>query len=244
MNSKMLLNGLPLSEGINQQKIHFETREIKCSGRTDQTFSMETPVLNQKGERVTKKLEGVQIVQQGQLWSKYGCMEESAATSLEAIASTNNLGNLVKGKIFVMLGATSAICPFWQLAKLGAVIACVSRPGKKMQSLIERAKKSTSATLLIPSEQLTDCIDGVGADLLNQTAGIADWICRLGKDKQLVIGNYAYLAGINESLLFFTQFGVQAAIFVLSGEAHVRASAAMDIICEKVCSACPNTGKV
>jgi len=117
----------------------------------------------------------------------------------------------------VLLGATSALGPFNSLASLGATIACVARPGAKINRLVESAK-STAATLLLPTKDVNG-EEKVGADMLADAPALAQWIISLDPTKQIVIGCYAYL----------------------DGEAHVRASVAMDLIASTVYAARKDT---
>mmetsp|Transcript_25644 Transcript_25644/g.39732 ORF Transcript_25644/g.39732 Transcript_25644/m.39732 type:complete len:795 (+) Transcript_25644:119-2503(+) len=209
-----------------------------------------------------KSLTGSQIEAQMRAWSSYGCLEPSVVDSVSQIAELEDATPLVdrNKKVFVLLGATSELGPFSVLAKLGATIAVVARPGylSKIQKLVYDAKFKTNATLLLPvrprnavntvddeylttnymdfnsniksnsnpilegneddedimnDDDLGDCIDRAGADIINDTPELAEWIANLCPEKQLVLVNMANL----------------------NGEDHVLVSTGMDLICEAVC---------
>ena len=160
-------------------------------------------------------LSGPDLSAQAAAWASYGCIENSAAESVKSIANTPNPASLISNKVFVLLGATSALGPFKPLCDLGATIACVARPGAKLNGLIEEAKK-TQVTLLLPVKK---GVDVAGADLLEDAPELAEWISSILPDRDLVIGCYAYL----------------------DGEKHVRASVAMDLIVDAVTKKRKNT---
>ncbi|GMI51783.1 hypothetical protein TeGR_g12981, partial [Tetraparma gracilis] len=162
-------------------------------------------------------ISGPELAAQADAWAAYGCVEPSAAASLKAVAAAPDPGELARGKVFVLLGATSALGAFRPLADLGATIACVARPGKRIDALVEAAK-STAATLLLPT-----CGGRRGADMLSDGPALAEWIAGLGGEgRRIVLCSYAYL----------------------DGEAHVRASVAMDLIAKVVMEQRPDTALV
>jgi hypothetical protein len=188
----------------SQLKAEFTTRTIAPT--TEATPAPSSFILPSPRGHTMDTLTGADLEAQANQWAKYGCIERTAADSIKAIGKIVNPSSLIDNKVFVLLGATSALGPFTPLSKLGATIACIARPGAKLESLIEQAKK-TPATLLLPVRG-----EVAGADLLQDAPEIADWISKLCPDKQLVIGCYAYL----------------------DGEKHVRASVAMDLIVDAV----------
>ena len=127
----------------------------------------------------SKFLLGNEMQEQLSLWSSFGCIEKDAADHACSIARLNDATSLVKGKIFVLLGATSELGPFKDLASLGATIACVARPGNKLKTLIADAQK-TSCTLLLPvrnSKDISEIESGdieAGADLISDAPELAD----------------------------------------------------------------------
>jgi hypothetical protein len=214
LNSSMLINDAPAPAAFTTPPptpAKFSTSTVKGIASPAPHFSLLPPTSHTSFPALISHAD---LAKQARAWSTYGCIEESAGASLTEIANHPNPASLTKDKIFVLLGATSALGPFNSLAKLGATIACVARPGAKLNKLVSSAEP-TAATLLLPT-----AADGKqGADLLADAPAIATWIKSLPADKQLVIGCYAYL----------------------DGEAHVRASVAMDLICTTVTAARPDT---
>eukprot|EP01064_Diplonema_japonicum_P007866 TRINITY_DN1548_c4_g1_i1.p1 TRINITY_DN1548_c4_g1~~TRINITY_DN1548_c4_g1_i1.p1 ORF type:complete len:508 (+),score=50.48 TRINITY_DN1548_c4_g1_i1:48-1526(+) len=177
----------------------FTTTEVKGTGETTQ--KIEVPL---NGKTLTD--ETLASTTKG--WADFGSMEESCHKAIKEIVemTTSQRSDILKDKIFVLLGATSAAGPAIPLLKLGATVAMIARPGKKLQTLIEEGK-STSGTMLIPTSG-----EKQGADVLTQTPEIIEWCRSLDASKTLVIGSYIYL----------------------DGEAHVRASIASDVITQSV----------
>eukprot|EP00520_Triparma_pacifica_P003915 CAMPEP_0118651800 /NCGR_PEP_ID=MMETSP0785-20121206/10976_1 /TAXON_ID=91992 /ORGANISM="Bolidomonas pacifica, Strain CCMP 1866" /LENGTH=496 /DNA_ID=CAMNT_0006544271 /DNA_START=118 /DNA_END=1605 /DNA_ORIENTATION=- len=205
------VTGTAVDAMTSQLEASFTTTEQKGTASPSKEFTLQAP--NGHSKSVLSKAD---LVAQAEAWSKYGCIEPSAARALTGVANSQDCTDLVKDKIFVLLGATSALGPFQALSRLGATIACVARPGAKLRKLVEDAK-STPATLLIPTKG-----DVLGADLLSDTPEIAEWVISLSKKnpkKQLVVGCYIYL----------------------DGERHVRASVGMDLVVDAILKACPNT---
>ena len=183
-----------------------------------------------KGENPsTFNLEGSEMENQLSAWASYGCIEQDTAEHASIISKLNDTSQLIQDKIFVLLGATSELGSFSVLAQLGATMACVARPGKKMRDLIEEAKHSPCTVLLPLKDQLSTGSDVelgnstndslVGADLMSDAPELAKWIENFPEEKQLVIISLAYL----------------------DGEKHVRATVGMDLICESVCRSRPST---
>ena len=193
-----------------QEGEKFVTTEVKGTGIVVAGgFAVNAPA----GHELTT-LVGEDLKAQADAWGSYGCIEASAAEALREIAGNEAPADLVKGKVFVLLGATSALGPFNSLASLGATIACVARPGKKLDELVERAR-GTPATLLLPTRPNGK----TGADLVGDAPELAEWLITLAPGKELVLGCYVYL----------------------DGEKHVRASVAMDLVVNAVCAKRKNT---
>jgi hypothetical protein len=141
-------------------------------------------------------------------WSHYGCMEDSAAQHAGFVCSLTDVTPLVKNKIFVLLGATSAMGPTKSLLCIpGAHVLGVARGGRRLEDLQQWFAQhgSTEATLQTPEH---------GADMLLDGPKIAKWIVETAPmDQEVVICHLAYM----------------------DGEAHVRVSVAMDLITQYVC---------
>mmetsp|Transcript_1280 Transcript_1280/g.2037 ORF Transcript_1280/g.2037 Transcript_1280/m.2037 type:complete len:513 (-) Transcript_1280:126-1664(-) len=137
----------------------------------------------------------------------------------------------LKDTYFVLLGATSELCPFVKLMELGLNVVAVARPNAKRQaSLINtflNAPAGASLTLPVLDTSVNastlenpEAVASVaGADMLINTPEVKNWLVNLFPGKRLVIGSYIYLDGAD----------------------HVRASVAMDAVAAGVLKARPET---
>mmetsp|Transcript_17941 Transcript_17941/g.21486 ORF Transcript_17941/g.21486 Transcript_17941/m.21486 type:complete len:509 (+) Transcript_17941:123-1649(+) len=207
-----------MKQGANANPV-FSSGTIKGGGGL--VKALQLPLKN-------KCLEGQEVLEQVQAWEKNGVVEPDVTSSIEELTKNSDWLDLdvaKTNKVFVLIGATSELCPFESLLKMGATVVAIARPSKRLARLVEFAK-TTSGTLVLPvttpqtaetsEAQLLEC---AGADVLTQTPELAQYLTSVFPGKQLVIGNYIYL----------------------DGEAHVRASVAMDAILQEVCSARKDT---
>ena len=216
MNSSMLCGPQTASEAIITPDTTstpvsgpFSTKTIFCTTPSSSIASSSSSFTIPHPTNPSKTLENENVLKQVSLWADYGCIEMGCKKSIgNILTDPHTASNACKDKLFVLLGATSALGPFDTLANLGATIACVSRSGKKLDNLIEKAQNSTSATLLLPEKSG----GAVGGDLLADAPSLATWIASLDASKELVLCCLVYL----------------------DGEKHVRASVAMDCIVEYV----------
>mmetsp|Transcript_15364 Transcript_15364/g.46312 ORF Transcript_15364/g.46312 Transcript_15364/m.46312 type:complete len:520 (-) Transcript_15364:4246-5805(-) len=182
-----------------------EPETITVEGEGEALAALEVPI---EVDGAAKKLTGDVLKGQAQAWADYGCCEQSVATSVaEAVDLPREKWDL-EGKVFVLLGGTSAFCPAKPLLRLGATVAVVSRPGSKIEALRKYAA-GTGGTLLLPK---LPAADGPGLDILMQLPELVAWVAGLAKAQpgtHFVLGSYVYL----------------------DGERHVRATMAMDATC-------------
>ena len=82
-------------------------------------------------------------------WAEYGCIEPSAAESASAIADLDDLSPLVADRLFVLLGATSAMGPAEVLIRMGASVAAVARPGEKLRALLDLTERDGPAGMMV-----------------------------------------------------------------------------------------------
>ena len=140
-------------------------------------------------------------------WSDYGCMEGSASHHASAVCQLGDASSLVKDKVFVLLGVTSEMGSAKPLLQIpGAHVLGIARKGSRLDALVDWYKEhgAGNTTLQFPKE---------GADMLEQGPQIAKWIVdTVPKNKEIVLCQLVYM----------------------DGEAHVRASVAMDLICQYV----------
>jgi hypothetical protein len=177
------------------------------------------------------QMTGTEAEAQFKAWRDYGCMEPSACKSATAMAHGDipMMNEHLEDKVFVLLGATSALGPAKSLLELGATVAAIARPNSsKLTELQSYARTQTCGTLLLPSlhdDENDDAASSpviVGANLMEHAPHLAQWItspevCPTA-NTQIILCSLAYL----------------------DGEANVRACVAMDLIAEYVCLHHPN----
>lgn len=140
--------------------------------------------------------EGLQYLLKN--WTQKGIIELSHGNDVNHVVNELELLDL-RGKTFVILGATSEVGPLKMLLQLGATVVAISRPNsKKWQDLIQTARNSCG-TLIFPIDkspsELTDeqLAMSAGADLLTQTPELAYWLNQI--PREFTLGCYAYLDG-------------------------------------------------
>lgn len=176
-----------------------------------------------------KMLSGERLKAQLAKWMQYGTIESDAAMAISAIAE----GKLdLSGQHFVLIGAGSAMGPFYKLLEHGATVVCIDIPGmwgERPQGMWKRlidAAKSSPGEILIPlsrpqSECATeaDLLQAVGCNLTEQPAQILNFLKDVAPGKALTVGNYTYL----------------------DGDLHVKLSLAADAIIKALCAQRKNT---
>ncbi|EKX53071.1 hypothetical protein GUITHDRAFT_46452, partial [Guillardia theta CCMP2712] len=151
---------------------------------------------------------------QVQRWADYGCIEADAAQALkESIDSVNKID--LSRHCFILLGATSELGPLKTLMRHGGTAIGVSRNSpSRWRNLLDVVKQGSGQIIFPMNKEARDeeqkC-EAAGCDLLVETPEILQWlkeeaIC--DKFDSVTVGCYLYL----------------------DGEAHVRASVAMDLI--------------
>ena len=162
-----------------------------------------------------KVLEGDALIAKLQVWSDVGAIEPAAAAAISGVA--RGVPNL-SGRVFVLLGATSALGPLLSLLAYGATIVAVARPKPESWANLIATARASAGTLVFPvsggapaanasDEQLAQA---AGADLMVAAPEILAWLKaalpQLGGAP--IVGMYTYL----------------------DSDAHVRVSIACDAI--------------
>jgi hypothetical protein len=174
-------------------------------------------------------LSGEKLKAQLTKWMRYGTIESDAASAISAIAE----GKLdLSGHHFVLIGAGSAMGPFYKLLEHGATVVCIDIPGmwgERPQGMWKRlldAAKASPGQILVPlsrpqSECKTeaDLLQAVGCNLTEQPAQILNFLQQVAPGKPLTVGNYTYL----------------------DGDLHVKLSLAADSIIKSLCASRPGT---
>ena len=88
--------------------------------------------------------------------------------------------------VFVLIGATSEMGPLRFLLEHGAHVVAIARPSGKWAGLLETARQS-AGTLTYPMADGSE-----GADAMESTPELANWLASLYPTKQLVICSYIY----------------------------------------------------
>lgn len=175
----------------------FHSATISGTGRDDG----KPLTVNYKGTN----LQGAALKDQLAKWASYGTIEPDAANSLSKLAEGKvNL----HGQHFVLIGAGSAMGPFYKLLEHGATVVCVDIPGTMgpraadmWARLIKTARESSGSIIIPLTKAQKDCkndeelIAAAGCNLIEQPAQILNWLSDIAKGQPLTIGNYTYLDG-------------------------------------------------
>lgn len=168
-------------------------------------------------------LSGEKLKDQLRKWMQYGTIESDAAAAISAIAE----GKLdLSGQHFVLIGAGSAMGPFYKLLEHGASVVCIDIPGmwgERPQGMWKRlldAAKASPGEILVPlNKPQSECaseaelLQSVGCNLTEQPAQILNFLLDVAPGKPLTVGNYTYL----------------------DGDLHVKLSLAADSIIKHLC---------
>jgi len=201
--------------------------------------SFNTAVISGKGQRggkpltvnyKGKDLTGKPLQALFKKWADYGTIEPDAALSLSSMCEgAIDLTN----QHFVLIGAGSAMGPFYKLLEHGATVICIDIPGKwgerpaqMWQRLIDAARDS-AGTIIFPLTGVTQsqCKDdaaliaAAGCNLTDMPATILDWLKNTAVGHSLCVGNYTYL----------------------DGDLHVKLAIAADAIIAGLCKARKDT---
>lgn len=141
----------------------------------------------------------------------------------------------LRGKVFVLIGATSEMGPLEFLLECGATVVAIARPNSrskplKWSRLLDKVKK-TPGTLLFPISRVQKSTDDAstlasvaGADATAQTPEIIQWLCSDAIESAVKSGG--------------SPLHIYCGIY-LDGEGFVRASVAMDAIVDGYTAAYP-----
>jgi hypothetical protein len=206
-------------EAMQQIKGSFKTHVIHGEGKkpSEHVYTVAYRDQSDGQERhptENDNLSGDALKRQLKKWASAGVIEGDCAQAIASVVENQATWCDLSDIYFVILGATSAMGPIHVLLKHGAnVIACdiQSRgpPGGgdgpfrgPWKNLIKWARASCGKLYLpVPEgtelEGITDsALERVaGCNLLTQTPEIANWLCGICPDEQLIIGNYTYLDG-------------------------------------------------
>jgi len=191
-------------------------RSARIEGTGTPLDALEVPYLR-------KQLTGNQLWAQARDWMAYGCMAEGAEKAIRAVAETPAWLDL-RGRCFLVLGASSALGPLRTLLQCGATVLAVARGRADTWRDLIGFTRGTAGTLLVPvrgdapTDETDESLAGrAGADLMVEAPEIAAWAMAeaavLGLP--LTVGAYTYL----------------------DSDAHVRVNVACDAIVQHLVAA-------
>jgi hypothetical protein len=223
---------ISVDEAMKTIRGTFHTMEIVGTKPRDPNFEFYVPY-QKFGSKDVTNLKGKALQAQLDAWVKSGTIEADARDAvMNMVNKPEFCGAALKDKYFVLLGAGSAMGPLRVLLELGANIIAVDIDRDFVwKRLIEMARNSPGRMIIPlkkPSSEIKDDADlfkSAGADLLNDTPKICNWIKELVPGKQLVLGGYAYL----DSALFVRLAIAMDAI--MAGVLEVRKDAALAFLC-------------
>jgi hypothetical protein len=223
---------MSVAEAMTKIKGTFETYTINGNGKRAADFEYTVPYQKFESKKIDN-LKGKELLAQLDKWVKKGVMESDARDAVAAMVKQPELhSTALKDRYFVLLGAGSAMGPLRVLLELGANIIAVDINREPVWSRLIAMARNSPGTMIVPvSKPAKDIKDDAdlakvaGADLLNDTPKIANWVMEQQPGKQLVLGCYAYL----DSALF-----VRLAIAMDAIVARVlekRKNAALGFLC-------------
>jgi hypothetical protein len=128
-------------------------------------------------------LSGDAFATQVMAWAEYGALEPAGAHALCEVSRHPEWLDL-RGRTFVLLGATAELGPLHFLLRCGATVVAIARGSSaKWEEMIAHAK-ATAGTLVLPLRResdgsATDLAAAAGADLLTDTPEICAWLAAL-----------------------------------------------------------------
>jgi hypothetical protein len=196
---------IPFVEEMASGKDTFNVARIDGEGKLPSEY-----VVPYKG----KDISGTELAAVVDGWVNYGTIEGDCGEAIKDVLNNKKWQNL-KGQVFVMIGAGSAMGPFLKLLELGATVVALDVPntlvnpkhpvfkGNVWKYLTDIAKKSPGSIVFPVSKPQKECKNdeelfaAAGANLMEQPAEILSFLLKdtvCGK-KPFTIGNYTYLDG-------------------------------------------------
>jgi len=199
---------VPLEEALKAPVTggHFQTYKISGEGSDSEVRKVKVPYQLFKDPRERfhgKDLTDGELRAQITEWRKKGVIEADTAGALFCVNGKAQEWFPLKNKIFVLLGAGSAMGPLKFLLDHGATVVAVDipRPGLWAR-LIELARGAPrGSSLILPlqkgwtSFQNDQAIaNGAGCNMMEQLLEVRDWLLEV-VDAPCIVGGYAYLDG-------------------------------------------------
>jgi len=124
-----------------------------------------------------KEYRGTDLVELAQSFVADGQAEPSFASSIQEVVDSNHL-DTIRGKVFILIGATSEMGPTQALLRLGATVIALARPASardptKWSKLVATAAASPGE-MVYPTRSANAGLDQAGKDkqILNLKEGV------------------------------------------------------------------------
>mmetsp|Transcript_10418 Transcript_10418/g.20528 ORF Transcript_10418/g.20528 Transcript_10418/m.20528 type:complete len:506 (+) Transcript_10418:265-1782(+) len=194
-------NGKPLAEvrpAPFQER--FETGTVEGTGALEpfalpipKVSSAKTALAKDQGGEIVMLDNKDAILKEIKKWIKEGFAEPNVLQKMNSLLKDHPEWLDLRGKKFVILGASSQMGPTSSLLRLGATIIAVDLPGDKIwEPLLARAEAS-AGKIIFPVDKTTG---KPGANVVDDMPWLADWISNcIEEDETAVLGSYLYLDG-------------------------------------------------
>ncbi len=186
----------------------FQTFELKGQG-TAEVAAWGIPYHGQL-------LTGQALLEQLKTWQSQGIIDPTHAHALKTVSEHPQWFDL-SNRTVVLFGAASEAGPLTWLSKWKANIVALDLPNEKIWQKIKVVIQQGNATLIAPMQTTARGETILGADLLQQTPEIANWLATF--EQPLDLAGIAYL----------------------DGEKHVRVSMAMLAVMKKISGLKPDS---
>mmetsp|Transcript_2239 Transcript_2239/g.2534 ORF Transcript_2239/g.2534 Transcript_2239/m.2534 type:complete len:288 (-) Transcript_2239:1017-1880(-) len=160
------------------------------------TFVVEGDPATPIGERTDVPIERIsELVEAGE-------MEPDVLDSLKNVDGNKDAYiKSLQGSVFVLLGATSELCPLEELLQMGLTVVALSRPSPERQAKVVQMARKSPGKLIVPVRKGAEGVTSenvhsfCGADVLVDTPELISWLLTVEPEKRLVVGSYIYLDG-------------------------------------------------
>ncbi len=203
--------------------------ERPLTALTETDWDVEAPgteVITGRGEPETElvvpyrgeRLRGAALHARLEAWTAAGIVEPSFAAAVGAVID-NPRWLALPGRTIAMVGAGGEMSPLAPLTRWGADVLAVDLPQARVQAHIRDLAEEGAGRVRLPRAGVGRGAGATGLDVTAQTARTAAWLTGELGDAEPVFGMYAYA----------------------DRGAHVRISAATDLIIERLRARHPST---
>lgn len=198
-----------LRQAMEEISGSFGTHKITGTAQRDPKASLAIPYGGRRGrpyyeglEQRNDLIEGKALLAQINVWVEDGVIEPDCGEALRLCATKKAWLDLSE-HYFILLGATSAMGPIKFLLSLGANVIAIDLDRPQIWKKLFQMARESCGTLIFPVREGTR-VEGLseddlaavsGANLLQHTPEIANWLCQVCPEKKITVGNYTYLDG-------------------------------------------------